>query len=66
MYTKRSFDCEKAEWIEHHNQTRFYFKCSNCKTLHDEKSNYCPFCGTRMDGDYKGLTKIVIGENDVI
>ena len=53
-------------WIEHHNQTRLYFKCSNCKTLHDEKSNYCPFCGIRMNGNYKGLTKIVIGENDVI
>ena len=57
---------QTGKWIEHHNQTRFYFKCSNCKTLHDEMSNYCPFCGIRMNGNYKGLTKIVIGENDVI
>lgn len=57
---------QTGKWIEHHNQTRFYFKCSNCKTLHDEMSNYCPFCGIRMNGNYKGLTKIIIGENDVI
>ena len=27
------------------------YKCSECKTMIDIKTNYCPYCGARMVGD---------------
>ena len=27
------------------------YECSNCGEWHDTKSNYCPNCGAKMDGD---------------
>ena len=47
-----------AKWQEYENGHWNYAQCSECKTIHDSRSNYCPFCGARMDGDYAGLTKI--------
>ena len=29
------------------------YGCSKCKRLSWDASNYCPYCGTRMDGDEK-------------
>lgn len=51
---------KNAEWLEHHNQTRFYVKCSNCKTLHDEESNYCPYCGAKMVKSWENEDKYEI------
>ena len=30
---------------------RPYFSCSECKNKEIFKYKYCPYCGTRMDGD---------------
>ena len=34
-------------------QTRYF--CSECLTFHERKSNYCPNCGAKMDGDGNGM-----------
>ena len=47
-----------AKWQEHENGHWNYAQCSECKTIHDTRSNYCPFCGARMDGYFAGLTKL--------
>lgn len=51
---------QTGKWLEHHNQTRFYVKCSNCKTLHDEESNYCPYCGAKMVKSWESEDKYEI------
>ena len=30
------------------------YRCSNCNTTWDAETNYCPNCGTKMDGDVDG------------
>ena len=47
-----------GHWIYHENGHWNYAKCSECKTIHDSRSNYCPFCGAGMDGYFAGLTKL--------
>lgn len=27
------------------------YVCSSCKTEEDKKTNYCPYCGAKMDGE---------------
>lgn len=49
---------QAGKWLEHENGRWIYAKCSECKTIHDSRSNYCPFCGARMDGYFAGLTKL--------
>ena len=58
--TKGVCNIKNAEWLEHHYQTRFYVKCSNCKTLHDEESNYCPYCGAKMVKSWENEDKYEI------
>jgi len=48
-----------GHWIDHENGHWNYAKCSECKTIHDTRSNYCPFCGARMDGYFAGITKLM-------
>lgn len=37
-----------GHWIDHQMDRWIYAKCSECKTIHDVKSNYCPNCGADM------------------
>ena len=30
------------------------FHCTNCKATEDHITNYCPYCGAKMDGDGNG------------
>lgn len=40
-----------GRWIDHQKGRWVYAKCSECVTVHDVKSNYCPICGAKMDGE---------------
>lgn len=35
-------------WIEHQEGRWIYAKCSECETVHDTQTNFCPSCGCRM------------------
>lgn len=37
-----------GHWIDHQDDRWIYAKCSECGTVHDTRSNYCPNCGSRM------------------
>lgn len=36
-------------WIDHQIGNWIYAKCSECGTVHDVKSHFCPHCGAKMD-----------------
>lgn len=35
-------------WLAHKDGKWVYAKCSECETIHDIKTNYCPNCGAKM------------------
>ena len=37
-----------GHWIDHQEGRWIYAKCSECGTVHDTRTNYCPNCGCRM------------------
>lgn len=37
-----------GHWIDHQEDRWIYAKCSECGTVHDTRTNYCPNCGCRM------------------
>lgn len=39
---------KRGEWIDHQEGRWIYAKCSECGTVHDVKSNFCPSCGADM------------------
>ncbi len=39
---------KQGMWIDVN--LNFLYKCSECGRLHDELTNYCPYCGTEMRG----------------
>ena len=43
------------EWAKMHDSTPSgmctYYWCSKCQTEQEKKSNFCPRCGAKMDGD---------------
>lgn len=45
------------EWAKMHDSRPSgmctYFWCSECQTAQKKKSNFCPNCGAKMDGDAK-------------
>ena len=39
-------------WIDHQDGRWIYAKCSECGTVHDTQTNFCPNCGAEMkEGD---------------
>ena len=46
-------EVKHGRWIDKVNPDRFEFKlnCSNCQCGSDLKTDYCPNCGARMDGE---------------
>lgn len=38
----------RGNWIDHQEGRWIYAKCSECCTVHDVKSNFCPNCGADM------------------
>ena len=43
-------EVKHAYWIMRHRYFNTTYVCSNCKAGVVQKTNYCPHCGTRMDG----------------
>ena len=41
----------KGHWIDHQEGEWIYVKCSECGTVHDTQTNYCPNCGADMRGE---------------
>lgn len=37
-----------GHWIDHQEDRWIYAKCSECETVHDTRTNYCPHCGEKM------------------
>jgi len=40
---------KKGHWIDHQDGRWIYAKCSECGTVHDVQTAYCPSCGTAME-----------------
>ena len=40
-----------GHWIDHQEDRWIYAKCSECGTVHDTRTNYCPNCGARMSDE---------------
>lgn len=38
----------RGKWIDHQEGRWMYAKCSECGSVHDAMSNYCPNCGANM------------------
>lgn len=37
-----------GHWIDHQEDKWIYAQCSECETVHDTRTNYCPNCGCLM------------------
>ena len=40
-----------GHWIDHQMYRWIYAKCSECETVHDTQTNFCPNCGADMRGE---------------
>ena len=40
-----------GRWEDYSIEKWIYAKCSECGTVHDVRSNYCPNCGAKMEGE---------------
>ena len=43
-----SIQPKTGHWIDHQEDKWIYAQCSECETVHDTRTNYCPNCGCRM------------------
>lgn len=44
-----------GQWVFYHYELYgCYYECSNCKYESNKKTNYCPNCGAKMDGETNG------------
>ena len=41
---------EKRTFIVFDNEIKDSYHCSECNTTWDTSTNYCPYCGAKMDG----------------
>ena len=41
-------ESKTGHWINHQDGRWIYAKCSECETVHDTQTNYCPNCGAKM------------------
>ena len=44
---------KSGKWIDYQDGRWIYAKCSECGTVHDTRSNYCPSCGAKMESEDK-------------
>jgi hypothetical protein len=47
-------ESKTGHWIDHQEGRWIYAKCSECETVHDTRTNYCPNCGCKMY-EHKGV-----------
>ena len=48
-------EVKQGKWIDRINCCQMHvYDCSECDKTNITKSNYCPNCGARMDGDTDG------------
>lgn len=40
---------KKGKWIDHQDGRWIYAKCSECGTVHDVPTAFCPSCGAAME-----------------
>lgn len=41
----------RGKWDDYQQGRWVYAKCSECETVHDVRSNFCPNCGADMRGE---------------
>lgn len=46
--SKAEQDPKTGHWIDRQEGRWIYAKCSECGTIHDTQTNYCPNCGAKM------------------
>lgn len=53
VYTSERVDVVHGRWIYHDDDMMPWVSCSECDVCTDSmnKTLYCPFCGTKMDGE---------------
>ena len=48
---KQMQEQKTGHWIDHQDGRWIYAKCSECETVHDTQTNFCPNCGCAMKGE---------------